>query len=1033
MNNQSKIDEENYKHMNKFRFLVITLLVLGAIGFLGGLLLSSNKPTVASDSPTTGLVLEETDQPEVIRFYFNSRAELDAVSGELDIWEVHHDLGYAVAAVSFAQKQWLELSGYRVEVDAEKTAQLQAPTAALDPRFRYFDDFYTNTNGLYMVNKLQEVNTNYPNITELIDIGDAWTGEVGGGYNRDIWVLRITNEDPAYGDIADKPPFFLFANIHAREVTTPEMAMRYIQYMTSGYNDVGGYNINADVTWLVNHNVLYVLVSENPDGHVINEQNINNYWRKNVDNDDGCPYSSSWGVDLNRNSSFFWGCCGGSSGNPCDELYRGPSSASEPEVYYFQNYFSQIFQDQNGDNGDNEYPPAAPDNTTGIFITLHTYSDLVLWPWGHTNTPAPNSTQLRTIGRKFAYYNGATPQQAYQLYATDGTTDDWTYGKFGVPSYTFEIGPGYGICGDFFPSYDCMEGTNGAPRNFWAENLPAFLFAHKIARTPYMTAYGPDTQNLMVDPYSVVRGLPLNLSGNIQDHRSNGDTPKAIAAAEYFIDAPGEDGTGISMLPVDGDWGDMSEDVQAEVDTLLLSEGKHYILVHGQNVEGKWGPFTAIFFNIELPEYMALLSPDMNFGQADPGSVYTYTLQLTNIGTLSDTYALSADSNWPIVLPASIGPLENMESASFDVVVSVPVTATNGETDAAMVTVTGTGNVVTSVLTTTANFYDPNLAPVSQEGQGYPGLDVVYTFQVENNGNFTDTFDVTASGIWTTTAPASIGPLASGESANLVVTVTVPLTALPGDADTSIVTITSQGDPAQVRTATLTTTSLRRGPDAAPLDGFDSASIDPGSMVTYTIVVTNIGDVADTYSITVQAEWETQAPTSTISLNPGESTTVDVIVKAPADAKAGASDTATITFSSAKPATYPASVELVTIVNTIYGLTTQVDTLVQSGRPGQIVTYTLQVFNTGNITDTFDITVTNTWGVEFSAPVGPLAVGESAVVEIVITIPLEAVNGAEDVAEVTITSQGDASQMNLISLTTKTVWYSTFLPLTAKQ
>ena len=42
---------------------------------------------------------------------------------------------------------------------------------------------------------------------ELIDIGDAWQAS-HGGYHRDMWVLRITNEDPAYGDIADKPAFF---------------------------------------------------------------------------------------------------------------------------------------------------------------------------------------------------------------------------------------------------------------------------------------------------------------------------------------------------------------------------------------------------------------------------------------------------------------------------------------------------------------------------------------------------------------------------------------------------------------------------------------------------------------------------------------------------------------------------------------------------------------------------------------------------------------------------------------------------------
>ena len=49
-------------------------------------------------------------------------------------------------------------------------------------------------------------------------------------------------------------------------------------------------------------------------GHRVDEEDTSAYRRKNMDNDDGCPYADSWGIDLNRNHSFLWGCCGGSSG-----------------------------------------------------------------------------------------------------------------------------------------------------------------------------------------------------------------------------------------------------------------------------------------------------------------------------------------------------------------------------------------------------------------------------------------------------------------------------------------------------------------------------------------------------------------------------------------------------------------------------------------------------------------------------------------------------------------------------------------------
>jgi hypothetical protein len=336
---------------------------------------------------------------------------------------------------------------------------------------------------------------------------------------------------------------------------------------------------------------------QNPDGHRENEANTGNYRRKNMDNDDGCNDPQDWGVDLNRNHSFKWGCCGGSSGSPCSETYRGPYRASEPETAAFQDHFWSVMEDQNGPNGDDELPGAAPDDATGIFISLHSYADEILWPYAHTSQPSPNDAQMETIARKFAYYNGYYPSGI--LYTVDGNTDEWTYGKFGIASFTYEVGSGYGSCGGFFPEYGCVDGIDGMSRSFWDENGPTFIYAHKIARTPYMTVYGPDTQNLAVSPDTVPAGTPIDLTGNVADHRYGGDPLQPIMGAEYFIDAPGADGTGIAMNPSDGGWGSTSEDVEAMVDTTGLTPGQHYILVHGLNDDGDWGPMTAIFIDIE--------------------------------------------------------------------------------------------------------------------------------------------------------------------------------------------------------------------------------------------------------------------------------------------------------------------------------------------------------------------------------------------------------------------------------------------------
>jgi len=122
---------------------------------------------------------EDQGQPIVVRLYIRDRDHLDAVAGELDVWEVHYDAGFAIVAVTPEQYVWLEALGYRLESDARRTS-LYSTQAPLDPRYYYFDDDFVNGNGRYVVDFLADVNAAYPGLTELIDIGDAWQSSHGG-------------------------------------------------------------------------------------------------------------------------------------------------------------------------------------------------------------------------------------------------------------------------------------------------------------------------------------------------------------------------------------------------------------------------------------------------------------------------------------------------------------------------------------------------------------------------------------------------------------------------------------------------------------------------------------------------------------------------------------------------------------------------------------------------------------------------------------------------------------------------------------
>ena len=543
----------------------------------------------------------------VVRIEVRSQAHLDAVAGELDIWEARAEDGYAVAAISEDQRAWLEDLGYSVRFLEAQTAGLET-TAALDPRYYHFDNQVPNAYGRYIVEFLEDLEAAHPDITQLMDIGDAWMAGQPGHPDRDLWLMRVTSENPAFGPIDEKPAFFLSAAMHAREVASAELAIRYLKHLTTGYDGKGGYGRDPDVTWLVDHHVCYVLAMHNPDGHAENERDTGANRRKNMDWDDGCLDSYDWGVDLNRNHSFLWGCCGGSSANPCSITYRGPAPASEPETQAFESTVTALMGDQNGPNGDNEIAAASPLTTTGILISLHSYGDMVLWPWGFDDYgDAPNEAGLRTIGRKFASYNGYDASGSIG-YKVDGAADDWAYGKLGIPAYTFEVGAAPwddGECGGFFPRYECIDGYPGT--DFWAENRPAFLYAHKIARAPYATAYGPDTESVTVSGSGPAVTAAVTVTAVVEDQRCCGDSLRAVVGAEVFLDVPGGDGEGVPAHPKDGAWDGTSELVETEMDVSALTPGRHVVLVRGRNDEGVWGPFSAAFLWVGERTYLPII------------------------------------------------------------------------------------------------------------------------------------------------------------------------------------------------------------------------------------------------------------------------------------------------------------------------------------------------------------------------------------------------------------------------------------------
>ncbi|EWY35665.1 peptidase M14, partial [Skermanella stibiiresistens SB22] len=350
----------------------------------------------------------------------------------LDIWEVAPD--HLILRAPEAPIERLAQMGYGVE-------QIQ-PVAEHLGAFATAEAIAGYHSAETLEQDMRRLAESRPEIAELREIGRSVE-------NRPIWALRIGERKGSLDRV-------LFMGCHhAREWIAVEVPFRLAEELVERADDT------PIAAWL-SAGEIWVAPMVNPDGHE-HCRTGERLWRKNRRrNPDG-----SIGVDPNRNYGYMWGTLNvpTSSHVPSDETYVGPRAFSEPETRAVRDLVArEMFQ--------------------GV-ITYHSYSQLILYPWGYTDRQVPDrqdregmiglAREMRDLMRGIhgvAY----TVQQSSALYPTAGDTTDWTYGEYGIPSFTIELRPKSHLEGGFILPPDQIQPT-------WEENRPAaFRFIERFLR-----------------------------------------------------------------------------------------------------------------------------------------------------------------------------------------------------------------------------------------------------------------------------------------------------------------------------------------------------------------------------------------------------------------------------------------------------------------------------------------------------------------------------------------------------------------------
>ncbi len=248
----------------------------------------------------------------------------------------------------------------------------------------------------------------FPDITKLVPVGDTEKG-------RTIYAMKISKD--ADQDL-DKLTVFFNGQQHAREVMSGEVVMDILEYLLNNYGE------DPQVTHWVDSYEIWVMPQANLDGinYVFNNFNM---WRK--DRHPPPPGSSSYGIDPNRNFPAFWGSCNGSSGSPSNDTYRGEFPGQSYTVSHIMSLAEEI---------------------RPVFsISYHSFSELVIYPYGCQGSVTPDHQAMAAIGQEMAALierdngtMGYAPGTCWELlYAVDGGDIDWYYAELGTFPYVVEL------------------------------------------------------------------------------------------------------------------------------------------------------------------------------------------------------------------------------------------------------------------------------------------------------------------------------------------------------------------------------------------------------------------------------------------------------------------------------------------------------------------------------------------------------------------------------------------------------------------
>jgi len=406
-----------------------------------------------------------------------------------------------------------------------------------------------------------------------------------------------------------------------------------------------------------------------------------------------------------------------------------------------------------------------------------------------------------------------------------------------------------------------------------------------------------------------------------------------------------------------------------------------------------------------------------SYQSGTPGATINYTVTVKNTGNAMGSYGLQKgdDLGWTLVLSQTL--LENIqpnENKTATLNVTIPIYAAGCTVDniwvaaSAMENADVKDNENCQAHAAVVRSVDVSISP--SENSGVSGTTLTYTVTVKNTGNVEDTYDLTVSDNagWGPTVSLTSLTVPAGENRTAALNVTVSTNAMGCTNDTITVTATSRADnTVRDNDSCIAHATIVRGVEVLISPSYQSGL--NGVTLDYIVTISNMGNVEDTYSLASadNAGWVPTVSPSSLTVPPWEDRTATLRVTVPSNAIGCTRDNVTVTATGTGVSNSASCIAHATIVRRVDA---SISPSYQSEAQGSALSYTVTITNTGNVVDSYALTVSDeeNWGPTLDdnrfENVAPGENRENRLMILRITIPENAIPCTND--NITVTAAG---------------------------